>query len=82
MTASSSRRLRGAQATSSAVGPGVPAGEEGHVVTLPHELFGQVGDDPLGPAVSGGRDALHQRCDLCDSHREHPSFSWCPGTNG
>ena len=63
-------------------GPGIPAREERHVVALPDELFRQVGDDALGPAVSGGRDALHQWCDLCDSHREHPSFSWCPGTSG
>ena len=54
---------------------GVAAGEEGHIVTLPHELLGQVVDDPLGPAVSGRRDALRERCNLRDSHPEGPSFS-------
>ena len=42
-------------------------------MALVDQLLGQVADDPLGPSVSGRRDALYQRCDLCDSHREHPS---------
>ena len=53
----------------------VATGKEGHVVALPHELLGQVMDDPLGPAVSRGRDALRERCNLRDSHPEGPSFS-------
>ena len=36
-------------------------------------LLDQVADDPLGASVSGRWDALYQRCDLCNSHREHPS---------
>jgi hypothetical protein len=45
----------------------IAARKERHVVTLRHELFGEIRDDPLGPAVERGRNALVQRRDLSDT---------------
>ena len=35
----------------------------------PHEFFGQIGNDPLGPAVEARRAAFGEWGDLGDLHR-------------
>ncbi len=47
-------------------GDRVAAREQGYVMTKAHQLFGEIGDDPLGAAVQPGRDAFHQGCYLRD----------------
>ncbi len=47
----------------------IPAGEEGHIVALPNELFRQVRNHPLGTSVAFGGNTFIQRSDLCNSHR-------------
>ena len=42
--------------------------EQCHVVTAPHQLFGQPRDDALGPPVEPRRDALEQWSNLSDPH--------------
>ena len=49
-------------------GDGVPASKERHIVAKPYEFFGQVGDDPLSPAIETRRNALDERSDLGDLH--------------
>ena len=44
----------------------VAAREERHIVALPNQLLGQIGDHALGAAVQLWRDALEERRDLCD----------------
>ena len=39
----------------------IAAGEQGHFVPQPHQLFGQVGDDALRPAVEFRRHAFKER---------------------
>ncbi len=46
----------------------VAAREQGNVMPLPHQLFGQIRDDPLGAAVEPGRHTFNQRGDLRDLH--------------
>ena len=55
-------------------GAGVAAGEQGHVVTLPHQLLGQVGDDALGASVQARRAAFVQGSDLRDFHGGSPAL--------
>ena len=38
---------------------GIAAGEKGHVVAEPHELFRQIGNDALGTTVQARGDTLH-----------------------
>jgi len=45
----------------------VAAGEEGDVVSLPHQLIGEIGDDALGAPIKLRRNALVQWCDLGDA---------------
>jgi hypothetical protein len=47
----------------------VLAGEQSHLVTLAHQLLGEIGDDSLGPPVLVGRDTLEERRDLCNAQR-------------
>jgi hypothetical protein len=49
-------------------GDRVGAGEESHVVTLPDQFLGTIGDDPLSSPIQLGWAALHQRCYLRDLH--------------
>ena len=49
-------------------GDRVAAGEESHVVALPDQFLGEIGDDPLSSPVQLGWAALHQRCYLSDLH--------------
>ena len=49
-------------------GAGVAAGKQRHVVTLPHQLLGQIGDDALGASVKARRAAFVQGSDLRDFH--------------
>jgi hypothetical protein len=44
----------------------IAAGEKGHVVTLPHQLFRQKRYDSLGAAVQARWHAFIQRGNLCD----------------
>ena len=46
----------------------IAAGKESDFVALSDEFLGQVGDNPLGPAVSLGRNAFIKRSNLCNSH--------------
>ena len=48
----------------------IAAGKQRDVMAERDELFGQVGDDPLGAAIKPWRHALDQRRDLRDFH-------WC-----
>ena len=45
-----------------------PASKKRHIVTKPHEFFGQVGGDPLSAAIETRRNALDERSDLGDLH--------------
>ena len=56
--------------TGSQLGGGdrVPASKERHIVTKPHEFFGQIGDDPLSASIETRRNALDERSDLGDLH--------------
>src|ERR1700730_15163858 len=54
----------------------VAAGEQHHVVTVSHELFGQPADDAFGSSVILGRDRFVEWYELCDSHR--PSSGAAP----
>src|SRR6478672_958513 len=47
---------------------GVTAGEQGHLVPHPHQLFGQVRNDTLGSTIEPRRHALHERRDLSNFH--------------
>ena len=51
----------------------IAAGEQRHVVAERDQLFGQVGDDPLGAAIKPWRHALDQRRDLRDFHCVFPT---------
>ena len=51
---------------------GIAAGEQGDVMSLTHQLLGQVGNDPLGPAIELGRYTLGERSDLGDFHQQTP----------
>ena len=50
----------------------VSAREQSHLMTLPHQLLGQIGDDTLRPAVKLRRDALDQGRNLGNSHSGTP----------
>ena len=54
------------------VGYRIAACEQRHLVPLPNEFFGQIGDNPLGAAVQFGRNTLEQRGNLRDSHYHVP----------
>ena len=49
-------------------GPRIAAGEQRHLVALTHQLFGQIGNDPLGAAIKLRRAALVQGRNLRDPH--------------
>ena len=46
----------------------IAAGKQCHLVPLPDQLFGQVGDDTLATAIEPRRTTFVQRSDLRDSH--------------
>ena len=50
-------------------GDRVAAGEQGHVMALPNQFLGQVGNDSLSSPIQLGRTAFHQRRYLSDLHR-------------
>ncbi len=52
-------------------GDRIAAGKQGHVVTLPHQFFRQVGDDPFGAPVELRRHALTQRSNLGNFHQHN-----------
>src|ERR1700722_1280092 len=54
-------------------GFGVAASEQGDVVAQAHQLFSQVGNDALGPAVQFRRNALIERRYLCNTHNRSNS---------
>ena len=47
---------------------GIATGEQCHLVSLPNQLFGQVGDDTLATTIEPRRTTFVQRSDLRDSH--------------
>ena len=47
---------------------GIPARKQGDLVSLPHELFGEIRNDALGAAILLRRNAFSERCDLRDFH--------------
>src|SRR5437763_9818606 len=49
-------------------GARIAAGEQCHLVPLPDQLFGQVGDDTLATTIEPRRTTFVQRGDLRDSH--------------
>ena len=49
-------------------GDRVAAGEESHVVTLPDQFLGEIGNHALSSPVQLGWAAFHQRCYLSDLH--------------
>ncbi len=63
-------------------GFGVSACEQGDLVSLPHQLLGQIGNDPFGSAIKLRRDALNQRRDLGDFHFRHPLRVNCHSNAG
>ena len=62
------QRAGHATGTQLRAGDRIAAGEQGHVVALAHQLFGQVGDDTFGSAIESRRHAFHQRRNLRDFH--------------
>src|SRR6188768_3620540 len=52
----------------------IAAGEQSDLVSLPHELFREVGDDSFGAAVSLRRNAFGERRDLRDLHVRKTAF--------
>ena len=53
-------------------GFGVSAGEQGHVMALPDQFLGQVGNNPLRSAVELRRNAFEERGNLCNPHGSVP----------
>jgi hypothetical protein len=51
-------------------GAGIGAGEQRDLVALTHEFLGEIGNDPFGAAIERRRDALIERRDLSDLHRQ------------
>ena len=56
--------------------PRVAACEQRDVVAERHQRFGEVRDDPFGPAVKARRHRLAQRGDLRDLHRLKARRKW------
>jgi hypothetical protein len=48
---------------------GIAAREQGDLMPLPHEFFGEIGDYPLRPTIEARRAAFGEGGDLCDLHR-------------
>ena len=46
------------------------AREKRHFMALAHQLFGEIGDDPLRASIKRRRHAFHQRRDLRNFHRQ------------
>ena len=70
----SSRKAVSQKETSRAEVQEFAAGEQGHVVTLPHQLLGQVRDDALGASVKARRAAFVQGSNLRDFHGGSPAL--------
>jgi hypothetical protein len=48
---------------------GVAAGEQSDLMPLPHEFFGEIGNNPLRPTIEVRRAAFGEGGDLCNFHR-------------
>ena len=56
---------------------GISARKQRHIVALADQFFRQVGNNAFRPSIEFRRNALGQRCNLCDSHLVSSFFSVC-----
>ena len=65
----SSRRATSQERSSRAAVQESPLAKQGHLMPLPHEFFGEIGNYPLRPTIEARRAAFGEGGDLCDLHR-------------